>query len=289
MNREGGLFIFFLLGLGGAAVYSGNSGLMLFFCTLLAVCVMGVVVARRNLRGIIVERRFPEEFFAGREVRVDLLIRNTGRLPLYGLHVFDSFDLDRQIGPVYVRHLGAGDVANAHYTCKFPHRGLAHFRSFEVRSRFPLSFLEFRLDLTRHDSTYIYPEPLDGTEEVTFKSDGTGRRSVRFQKLYTSIREIRDGRKSGRILWKLSARRQIWLEAVDIRRPDVDGASMIIVTPRLKLGTERYERQISQVTDYTLKRIQDNRQGSVQIGRQLLPYGGGPQQRRVLLESLAQA
>lgn len=289
MNREGALFLFFLIGLGGAAVYSGNSGLVLFFCTLLSLCVLAIIFARRNLNGINIERRFPEEFFAGREVRVELLVRSTGRTPLYGLHIFDSFDTDRKIGPVFVRSLTRDNVICAHYTCQFPTRGIAHFLSFQVRSRFPLSFLEFRLDMNRHDVAYIYPEPIEGTDMVVFKGSESGRKPKRFHRENISIREVRNGRKSGRILWKLSARRQIWLEAVPIRRPESDANPIITLQPRQILGTEKYERQISQVTDFTLKRILDNRTGEVLIGRQSLPYGSSQKQRRQLLEALAQA
>lgn len=288
INREGGLFTFFVIGLGAAAIYSGNSGLMLFFCALVAICILAVCLARINLRYISVERRFGEEFFAGREARIDLLIKNNGSHTLYGLHIYDTFEQNHRIGPVFVRKLEPGETATARYMCQFPTRGVAQFCGFQIRTRFPMPFFEFRKDFEQSDSAFVYPEPLDGMDTLVFGYSDSSKQLYHSRKNDSTIRELVHGKRTGKILWKLSARRQIWLESVPLRRPVPVDKPAIVVMDKEQLGSERFERQISQVTDFALKRMLRNQSGEVCIGHQTLKYGDSPQQRQELLETLAQ-
>ena len=288
INREGGLFSFFVIGLGAAAIYSGNSGLMLFFCSVVAVCLLALFIARFNLRHISVERRFGEEFFAGREARIDLLIKNNGNHTVYGLHIYDTFEMNHRIGPVFVRKLAPGETANARYMCQFPTRGVAQFCGFQIRTRFPMPFFEFRKDFDQNDSAFVYPEPLEGTDMLVFECSESSKQLYHAPQNDRTIRELVHGKRTGKILWKLSARRQIWLESVPMRRSVHVDKPAIVVMDKEQLGTERFERQISQVTDFALKRMVRNQSGEVCIGNQMLKYGDSPQQRQELLETLAQ-
>ena len=289
LNREGGLFLFFMAGLGGAAIYSGNSGLVLFFCAIFAVIVLAYFVARNNLKNISIERRFVEELFAQKETRIDLIIKNQGNHPVYGLHIYDTFELNRQIGPVFVRQLAPGDTATSRYLCQFPTRGVAQFIGFQVRSRFPLPFFEFRLDIDHHESACVYPAPVPGVDQVFLNpSESLENKTRSYAEEYT-IRELVHGRRTGRILWKLSARRQTWLESVPLRHPLPGDHLIINVADKQSLGVERFERQISQITDLVLKRLHHNRTGEVHLNTQIYKYGHSPKERQELLEALAKA
>ena len=142
LSREGWLFAFFIAGLGVAAIYSGQSGLMLLFCCLVAVVFLMLGIARKNVQNLKIERRFVEEIYAGRETRIDVLVTNTGNSTLYGIHIFEAFDDKTQIGPMFIRKLAPGETFTARYMCMFPTRGCTQFVGFEVRSRFPLPFFE---------------------------------------------------------------------------------------------------------------------------------------------------
>ena len=287
LNREGGLFVFFALGLGAAAIYSGSSGLVLLFCAILAVVILAGWVARNNLKNISIERRFVQEIFAQKESRIELLIKNHGRKPVYGLHIFDTFEQNHRIGPVFVKQLEPGETATARYLCQFPRRGVAQFCGFQIRSRFPLAFIEFRLDYDQLESAFVYPQPLAGVDLVSFEQSGDLQTVRKTYAEEHTIRELVHGRRTGKILWKLSARRQIWMESVALRRPLPGDHLAVTVTDKHKLGYERFERQISQITDLALKRIQNHQSGVVRIGDRKLIYGESPKQRRELLETLA--
>ena len=288
LNREGGLFFFFILGLGAAAIYSGKSGLMLLFCCLFAAVVVFMVIGRQNFnQPLRIERRFVEDIFAGRDTRIDLLITNEGTSPVYGIHIFERFEGGRTIGPMFIRRLGPGETATARYMCVFPTRGQALFCGFEIRSRFPLPFLELRRDIRSETTHFVYPEPHSGTEHIVFHAVSSALNQRRSTVSDRVIRELVHGRRAGRILWKLSAKRQIWLESVPLRINSGSVIPAIWIASKSYLGDEKFERQISQVTGYILHQIQLDRSGTIHIGEVHMSYGKSPQQRREVLEMLA--
>lgn len=288
INREGGLFIFFLIALAFAAVYSGKSGLMLLFSCLLAAFVIFVILARRNFsQPVSVERRFVEEIFAGRDTRIDVIVKNSGVQPVYGLHIFERFEDGSEIGPMFVRKLAPGETATARYMCQFPTRGNAHFCGFQLRSRFPMPFFELRRDICLESSVPVYPHPDPETHLIAFNEAVSDKPPLRFHRKETTIRELVHGRKTGRILWKLSARRQCWIEEARIPIRKRQGMPVIVLVDKNQIGSEKYEGQISQITSFILRQIQHDMCGELQIGHMIYPYGRSPAQRREILETLA--
>jgi uncharacterized protein (DUF58 family) len=288
LNREGALFFFFVLGLGASAIYSGKSGLMLLFCCMIAAIVVFAIMAHQNFQqSLKIERRFVEEVFAGCDTRIDLLITNEGSAPIYGIHIFEKFESERTIGPMFIRRLAPGETATARYMCVFPSRGQAQFCGFEIRSRFPLPFFELRRDIPCKTTHIVYPEPITGTEHIVFQPAESQNcpRKHRFSE--NVIRELVHGRRAGRILWKLSAKRQTWLESVPLRTRSAATMPAIFITPKMAMHDEIFERQISQITAYILTQIQLDRTGEVHFGKEQLTYGKSPQQRREILEMLA--
>lgn len=287
-NAEGFIFFFACIALGAAAIGSGKNGLMLLFCTLAAAFILFSIIARRNIsQPLKIERRFAEEIFAGNEAHIDLIVTNLGNIPVFGIHIYEKFEDGRTIGPIFIPRLNPGQTSVAKYVCMFPNRGHAHFCGFEIRSAFPLPFAELRKDIPVQNDILVYPEPIDGTEQIEFSTAQDDSRPQISHQTDTSIRELIHGRRVGRILWKLSARRQIWLEAVPIRKKNTSGIPAIILQPKQILGPERFEKQISQVTGFVLDQIQNEKHGEIQIEHISLPYGKTPQQRQKILETLA--
>ena len=287
-NAEGFLFFFTCVALGAAAIGSGKNGLVLLFCSIFAAVIIFLTLAILNIRHPLkIERRFVEEVFAGRETRIDLIVTNLGKMPVFGLHIYEVFEDGRTIGPIYIPRLSPGETASARYMCIFPSRGRSHFCKFQIRSSFPLPFIELRSELDAPDDILVYPEPLDGTDQITFVTVEAEYHPNRSKKVNTSIRELVHGRRVGRILWKLSARRQIWLEEVPIRKKDTGGSPAIIIHSKQSLGPERFERQLSQVTHFVLEQILGEKKGEIQVDALHLPYGKTPVQRKKLLETLA--
>lgn len=288
INREGGLFIFFLIALAGGAIYSGKSGLMLLFCCIFAAFVIALIIAKINFKQTLsLERRFIEEIFAGRDTRIDVIIKNKGSQPVYGLHIYERFEGNSTIGPMFLRRIAPGETASARYMCLFQQRGNAHFCGFQIRSRFPLPFIELRADIDIEDYIPVYPQPIPETNLIAFAESVSDRHAKQIHRKDKTIRELVHGRRSGRILWKLSARKQVWIEEAPIHLKTNLGIPVIQLLDKTHLGPEKYEQQISQITAFILNQIQHDVSGEIQIGNTLYSYGKSPVQRREILETLA--
>ena len=288
INREGALAIFFFLGLAGAAIHSGNNGLILLFCWTFAAAILLCAMALRNCTpNLLIQRRFSEELFAQRDTRVDVIITNTSHKTLYGLHIFERFENNRTIGPIFVRKLPPDATVTAQYLCRFVNRGYAHFSGFEVRSRFPLPFFELRYPIDAPDNAFIYPEPKPGRDLIQFACN-PDKASKRLRSSHqVTFRELEHGRKSGKILWKLSAKKQKWIEAVPLRTAPQDLTPVIQIQHKKEIGSAAFENQLSQITHFVLKRMMNDQCGIVQCDNIPIEYTNTPQSRRKLLEFLA--
>lgn len=286
LNREGALFVFFLCALGGAAVYSGKNGLVLLFCVLFVSVLASVWIAARNFQKLEIERRFAEDIFANSDARIDLIVKNAGNRDVLGLHIFEYFDRTSLIGPVFVRRLSPGQVATARYVCRFRVRGAAQFLGYEVRSRFPLPFLELRMFVESPGETIVYPEKIDGADAVFFENlpEDLGVRRMRRLNGRT-IREAENGRLSGRVLWKLSAGRNRWIEEVPTKGMACGYGPVVAID--LSLPPERFERQLSQTTSFILACERRGISGGVRIAREFYAIGGDDGTRKGALEALA--
>ena len=287
LSREGWLFVFFIVGLGAAAIYSGQSGLMLLFCCLFAAIVIMTLVAYRNVQNLRIERRFVEEIYAGRETRIDILVTNTGTSTAYGIHIFESFRDRTHIGPMFIRTLAPGTTFTARYMCVFPTRGCTEFVGFSVRSRFPAFFFEYRCEILAPDEAFVYPSPDTNTDLLRFANSERIDPHARTVRSDTMIREIVNGRQAGRILWKLSAKRQKWMESVPLRTRQNETEHVIECVHKNVIGDEKFERQLSQITAYVLQKAADGQNGLVRIGDREYPFSAIDQQRRALFDALA--
>ena len=285
LNREGALFVFFWLTLTSAAIYSGKSGLVLLMSAISASLALAYFIARRNFQTMHIERRFKEDIFAGRETQIDLFITNTGHSPVFGLLLFERFSDNHVIGPIFIRRLNPGQTVSAHYMCMFSQRGRAFFQNIEIRSRFPLPFVELRQTLNIPDSACVYPTPIPGDDELTCLNTTKNKKDT--QRKDHALKELNHGVRRGHIAWKISARRQKWIEDAPMRSGTHEISHAIRIRPYQELGAFRYERQLSQATALVLDRIRHQQSGSVLIGNKNYLYGQTHEQRKKLLDALA--
>ena len=292
INREGVLFVFFWLALGAAAIYSGNAGLMILFCMLTAAFALVSALAHRNMQPLEVVRRFPEDIFAQRNAHIDVLMTNRSAIPVYGLHLYERFDDAHCIGPIYVARLAPGETARARYMCIFDARGVAQFSTFEVRSRFPVPIFEWRQTIEASDMARVYPRYEPGTDLIAFcEEESTAPPPTdrpRFQTEMHTIAELRHGRRRGRILWKLSAKKGKIYEDIPIRNKRHAQTSHIVVEPARGRSRVEYEREIAQVATFCTQHACDGRLGSVRLGTTVYRFGASHDQWRRLLNALSE-
>jgi len=237
-------------------------------------------MGRRNVKDLNVARRFNNELFAATESHIDILTQNNGKKAHYALHIFEDFEQNRTIGPIFIPTLQPGQTAQAPYDCIFPSRGSARFRQIQIRSRFPVPLFEFRAEYPCEDKATVYPQRLPERDLVRFSASAQDEHGASWRRS-PRIQALDNGRLTGRILWKLSARRGTLIE--EVRKPTPAGASHVVaLTPKSALPAAEYERQISQVTDFCLCSLENGDPVALEHNDQITPGN-----RRELLEFLS--
>ncbi|HJL19559.1 MAG TPA: hypothetical protein RMH99_28105, partial [Sandaracinaceae bacterium LLY-WYZ-13_1] len=89
-TREGRVFVLVTLGVGAAAVNTGNNLLYLVLGMLLSLIVLSGVLSEGVLRGLRVARRLPRRAFAGSPALIELAVTNEKRrFPTYSVELED--------------------------------------------------------------------------------------------------------------------------------------------------------------------------------------------------------
>lgn len=198
-TRAGWLFLLIILGVGFAALNTGNNLLYLVLSLMLSFLVLSGVMSESALRGIRVRRQLPRELFAGRENWVQIEISNTQkRISAFAVAVEDrllsapdgrpltaepelSHDEERErrrwqkkrkkkrwkkkdehepAGRSFALRVAPGDCETRRYTLSPALRGPIQFASFRVSTRFPFGlFLKYR-EFDAFEDALVYPELL---------------------------------------------------------------------------------------------------------------------------------
>ncbi|HEX2486882.1 MAG TPA: DUF58 domain-containing protein [Myxococcota bacterium] len=150
------------MGVGFAALNTGNNLLYLVFSFLLAFLVLSGVLSEAALRRIEVRRRLPREVFAESPVPVALEIENAQRrIPSYAIVVEDLAGADvlagTPLGRVFVLRLGPGVRQQRAYLLRADARGPLRFAGFRVSTRFPFGLFAKSLLLEAPAETLVYP------------------------------------------------------------------------------------------------------------------------------------
>ncbi len=246
-TRAGWLFLCIILGVGFAALNTGNNLLYLVLSLMLAFLVLSGVMSESALRGIQVRRRLPRELFAGVENPVQLEITNTQRrISSYAVAVEDRLrpaegarpqtleltkdrDEERQrrrwrkkrrkrredesepAGRSFALRIAPGVTERRRYVLSPAHRGPLVFAGFRVSTRFPFGlFLKYR-EFEAPEDALVYPgiQTLD-VAPTSRETPDTGDSSLARPDeggVVSGLREFKDGDSIRRVHWRSSLRK----------------------------------------------------------------------------------
>lgn len=219
-TRAGWLFFALTLGVGFAALNTGNNLLYLVFSFLLGFLVLSGVLSEAALRRIEVRRRLPREIFAGTPVPVGLEVENDQRrVSSYAIVVEDLAGDDLHdalpLGRVFVLRLGPGARQQRAYLLTAPERGPLRLAGYRISTRFPFGLFLKSLLLEAPAETLVYPA-LDPLRAAAFGSGGRSLGETR--SLYpghgteaAGLRDFRPGDSARSVHWRASARRGLLL------------------------------------------------------------------------------
>lgn len=283
-TRDGWWALLAALGIGFAAMNTGNNLLYLLVSLLLALIVVSGGLSERSLRGLRLTPVVPEEVQAGRPALFGVRVRNRKRRPSYSISI-QVEDVERA---VYLPRLDPGDERLVTWEATPPRRGVQAFPDIRIVTRFPFGLftksMVVEIDATFLVFPHVGPVPPERRQELAGAGRAAHRRRGRGHDLY-NLRDYRPGDDPRLIHWRSSAKRP---DTLVVRELTAESA----VDTRLTLeGTgadaERLERGLSEAASLAAFLLRGG--GAVELVAPglVVELGRGREQRRRLLSALA--
>lgn len=212
LNTEGKFLVFITIGIGFAAVNTGNNLLYLILGMLLSLITLSGILSELALQQVRVTRIVPDGVTAGRDVLVPVKVKNGKRfLSSFSIEVEEIFD-DAGIWQLaaYALHLRPGEEVTVHLRVRFPRRGEHVSAGLRVATRFPFSFFRKSKLMFGQETYLVYPpvaEVLVPALPPRQEGADTHRPKIGHGDEMWGVRDYRPGDPARNIHWKLSARR----------------------------------------------------------------------------------
>ncbi len=260
-TKEGKYFVALCLGIGFAAINTGNNLLYLVLGMMLAFIMGSGVLSDISLSSLQVTRQIPDRLFAGQLFLMKIGLANTKRyLPSFSIEVEDLLDERTHEKKCYFMKVPACRTQYTSYRDVFNRRGLYHFSGFKVGTKFPFSlFYKFR-KITGPAEVIVFPaiHPLflplyhwvnrnaDAGEQMMGRLDRQGD--------FHGLREYQNGDDPRSIHWRKSAVMGRLL--IRLHEDQVGSHITIFFNNQQKQGTltpvelERQEAAVSQAASF---------------------------------------
>lgn len=289
-TREGWWFLLAALGIGFAAINTGNNLLYLLLAMLLSVIVVSGMLSEQCLRRLRLTGVAPLEIFAGRPTLVGCLLANAKRfLPSYCLLVEPPARAGGGAPPVFVPKLDPGQERLCGWEVTFPRRGRHRLTGLRVTTRFPFGLFVKASHPVLLQEFLVFPAVLalaaGELQGLAEPGGGTERRPGRGGDLH-NLREYRWGDDPRLIHWRSSAKSG----ALMVRELEAEAAlrvRLVLDPPGGPADEERQEAGISRAASLATHLI--GREGAVEMSGAglFVPLGAGPAHLRRILQELA--
>src|SRR3954452_1105772 len=158
-TREGKYFIGITIGVGFAAINTGNNLLYLLLGMMLSLIVASGVLSEMSLRALEVTRQPPARIHAKTPFLMGIGLRNAKkRAPSFSIEVEDLVDdkpLDKKC---YFLKLPAGRLQHTSYRHTFPRRGRYTFTAFRVSTKFPFALFRKSRRVELDAEVIVFPQ-----------------------------------------------------------------------------------------------------------------------------------
>ncbi|MBI4589831.1 MAG: DUF58 domain-containing protein [Candidatus Rokubacteria bacterium] len=289
-TREGWWFLCSALGLGFAAVNTGNNLLYLLLSMLLSTIVVSGILSEQTMRRLRLSPVAPREIFAGEPVAVGCLVSNTKRvLPSYSLAVEVPTRERGHPHLFYVPRLDAGQQRLFTWEETFPRRGRHRLPGVRLTTRFPFGLFRKATPPIVFEELLVFPavRPL-APEDLRGLGGSGGEREPRPGRgtdLY-NLREYRWGDDPRLIHWKSTAKSG----AVMVRELEAEAAlrvRLVLEEPPMNADPGQLEADISWAASLASHLIGQGSRVAVAGAGLSIALGGGPAHLRRIFEALA--
>ena len=292
-TREGKVVTLVSIGLGLAAVNTGNNLLYLVFGLSLSLIVTSGLLSEANLRGLVCGELGPIRPSAREPALTVLSVRCIRRrFPSFSIEAWPFFDDPSvRVEPARFLELRPGTTAAAACQLTFPRRGEVRVRGMVVSTSFPFSFFQKALVVPSEATVLVHPavrapraqdvDPSAGGEDAPRPFPGRG-----FELF--GVRDYREGDNPRHIAHRLSASRLTPVvrefEDQGVRRSWI---AVVNVDDGRAGGEGRVEAAIEEAAGLALQRLEAGEEvGVASLGGAVDP-GAGPAQAQRVLDFLA--
>jgi len=285
-TRLGRWYTGLTIGIGMAAINTGNNLLFLILGLLLASIVVSGVLSEQSIKGVRLERRLPSTATAGQPALIGLMAKNTKpRAPSF------SLELRERGGEVEGRGflvlLPAQQASEVAYRF-IPHRrGLYRFDQLEVVTRAPFGLFEKSRPLDAPDELVVFPRvvaPPPLTARALAREGERPEDRIGLGMEVHSLRDHRAGEDARTIHWKSSARagRLIAVDREQERRRKV-----CVVLDQRPLSGAPLDRAVERAAALVQRELDAGAEVSVAVAGARVPAGSGEGQLNEALTMLA--
>jgi uncharacterized protein (DUF58 family) len=285
-TREGWWCLLAAIGVGFAAVSTGNNLLYLLEAMLLGLVVVSGLLSEMSMRGLRLALRVPDEVFAGRPALFAVAVVNgKRRLPSYSLSLAapGHGEIVR-----YLPRLRAGEERLIAWETTFPSRGRERLPALRVTTRFPFGLFAKSAPVAVDTEVVVYPALQAVPTEIWRRAQGTmfasPRRAGHGHGL-RNLREYRSGDDPRLIHWRLSAKRR----ALVVRELEEEATldARLVLTGTGAREAERREQALSEAASLARALLRGGA-GVALVGPGIdIPGGRGHEQEQRLLTALA--
>jgi uncharacterized protein (DUF58 family) len=160
-TRAGWVFFALTLGVGMAALNTGNNLMYMVLSLLLSFLVLSGVMSESALRGVAVRRVLPAELVAEQPAIVGIeIVNGQRRVPAFAVVVEDVLRQGTSVRPAgraFALRIPPGGVAMRSYRTTLPRRGRVEFLGFRVATRFPFGLFSKALWIEAPRSALVFP------------------------------------------------------------------------------------------------------------------------------------
>jgi uncharacterized protein (DUF58 family) len=207
-TREGWWMLLAAVGLGFAAMNTGNNLLYLLVSMLLGLIVVSGVLSERSIRGLSVAVRGPDEIFADRPALFGAAVVNRKTWAVSYSVTLEILGRGQPPRLVYVPRLGPGEEHLFTWEETLPQRGRHRLPGIRITTLFPFGLFLKAGQPIRDSEVIVYPAVRPVSPERLAESgagDTTARRRGRGSDLY-NLRDYRAGDDPRLIHWRSSAK-----------------------------------------------------------------------------------